>query len=109
MKIAIPIDEKNEKTVMSDRFGRASFYLIYDDTNNAIELLENHAAQARGGAGIQASQFLISQEIKTVIAPEIGPNALRVLKSSNTKIYQGSKIPAIELIEKWKKNELKEI
>ncbi|MFW9851611.1 MAG: NifB/NifX family molybdenum-iron cluster-binding protein [Candidatus Thorarchaeota archaeon] len=109
MKIAIPIIEKNETSQMSDRFGRSSYYLIYDSESSEIEIIDNPAVQARGGAGIQAVQFLISQDVKAVIAPEVGPNAFKVLRGSNTRIYKGIKTSAKELIEKWKNNELDEI
>ena len=74
-----------------------------------IEIVDNPAVQARGGAGIQAVQFLVSQNVNAVIAPEIGPNAFKVLRGSSTKIYKGFKTSAKELIEKWKNNELEEI
>ena len=107
MKIAIPISEKNEAAVMARRFGRATYYLIYDDQNDESLIVENPAVNARGGAGIQAVEFLISKEVKAVIVPEIGPNADRVLRSANMDIFQGLDLTSKELIEKWKNNELR--
>ncbi len=109
MKIAIPISEKSEMSQMARRFGRSIYYLIYDNESTEIEIVENPAVQARGGAGIQAVEFLVSKGVNVVITPEVGPNAYRSLRSSNTKIYEGLQIPAKDLIEKWKRNELREI
>jgi predicted Fe-Mo cluster-binding NifX family protein len=109
MKIAIPVVEKSETSQMSDRFGRSSYYLIYDSETSEINIIDNPAVQARGGAGIQAVQFLVSLDVKAVIAPEVGPNAFKVLRGSDTKIYSGLKTSAKELIEKWKNNELEEM
>jgi len=109
MKIAIPLTEKSETGQMSDRFGRSTYYLIYDSETSEIEIIDNPAVQARGGAGIQAVQFLVSLGVNAVIAPEVGPNAFKVLRGSNTKIYKGIKTSAKELIEKWEKNELEEV
>ena len=47
MKIAIPISEKNEAAVMARRFGRATYYLIYDDQNDESLIVENPAVNAR--------------------------------------------------------------
>lgn len=109
MKIAIPISEKSETAFMARRFGRANYYLIYEDQNDEIVIVENPAVNARGGAGIQAVEFLISKGVKAVIVPEVGPNADRVLKSANMSIYHGLDLSSLELIDKWKNNELRKI
>ncbi|MHA1667800.1 MAG: NifB/NifX family molybdenum-iron cluster-binding protein [Candidatus Heimdallarchaeaceae archaeon] len=109
MILAIPIVEKKEDSLMDSRFGRCFYYLLYDNETSKIEIVENLATHARGGAGIQAVEFLVSKGVGAVIVPEVGPNADRVLRSSKVKIFQGTNISAKELIEKWKKNELKEI
>ena len=107
MKIVIPVSEKNELAKMAKRFGRATYYLIYDDQNDDVEIVENPAANVRGGAGIQAVEFLISKGVEAVIVPEVGPNADRILRSSNIDIFHGLDLSSKELIEKWKKNELR--
>ena len=109
MKIAVPVSEKNEAAIMAKRFGRASYYLIYNDQNDEIVFEENPAVNARGGAGIQAVEFLISKGINTVIVPEVGPNAERVLRTADIDIFQGLDLSSKELFEKWKNNELKKI
>ena len=109
MKIAVPISERNEVARMARRFGRSYYYLIYDDQNDDIVIIENPAVNARGGAGIQAVEFLISKGVNAVIVPEVGPNATRVLRSANMDIFQGLDLTSKELIEKWKKKELRRI
>ena len=109
MKIALPISEKNEAAIMARRFGRATYYLIRDDQNDDVVIVENPAVNARGGAGIQAVEFLISKGVNVVIVPELGPNAERVLRSANIDIFQGLDLSSKELFEKWKNNELKKI
>ena len=109
MKIAVPVSEKSEVALMARRFGRAPYYLIYDNQNDDIVIVENPAVNARGGAGIQAVEFLISKEVSTVIVPEVGPNAYRVLRSANIDIFHGLDLSSKELIEKWKNNELRKI
>lgn len=106
MKIAIPVLEKSKDATMDSRFGRSNFYAIYDSDDSTFEFVTNPAFQARGGAGIQAVQFLADKNIQAVIVPHVGPNADRGLKSSNIEIFKGESISASELIEKWKKNQL---
>jgi predicted Fe-Mo cluster-binding NifX family protein len=109
MKIAIATTEKNEQSVIAERFGRSMYYAVYDTENEQFEFLDNPARDARGGAGVQASEFLVSKGIQSVIALEIGPKADRVLRNSQITLLQGKRVPIKDLIEKWKKNELIEI
>ena len=55
MKIAIPLDEN--KTDVCMVLARTPFFLFWEDGEQTIA--ENPAAQAQGGAGIQAAQFLV--------------------------------------------------
>ena len=109
MKIGIPIDERSEDASMASRFGRALYYLIYNFDTKEYEYHENPSAMARGGAGVKASEFLVSQGVKAVIAPRVGPNAEQVLRASNIIIYEGQVEPWKNLIEKLEKNELKKV
>ena len=109
MKIALPVTSNEENCVLDNRFGRGSFYFIFDNSNDSFEIVDNPARQARGGAGIQAVEYLISKGVGSVIVPEMGPNAERVLRSANISVFQGENLPAKELIDKWKNKSLKEI
>ena len=79
------------------------------NTNDSFEIIEHPDKQERGGAGIQAVEYLIKKGVGSVIVPEMGPNAERVLRSANISVFQGEFLPARELIEKWKNKSLKEI
>lgn len=109
MKIALPVTSKDENCILDNRFGRGSFYYIFDTENDSFEIVDNPAKQARGGAGIQAVEYLISKGVKSVIIPEMGPNAERILRSANISVFQGENLPAKELVVKWKNKLLKEI
>ena len=40
-----------------------------------VEILDNPAAQAEGGAGLQAAQFLVDQQAEALITVRCGQNA----------------------------------
>ena len=109
MKIAIPVEAKDENAKMYERFGRSVYYAIYDDDDDSYEFVTNPASDAWGGAGVQAVQFLISKDITAVVAPYLGPNADNALRRSNVVVYQGEAISVKELVEKWKNNQLNKI
>ena len=109
MKIAIPVLTNDENAVMYDRFGRSAKFAIYDTDEEVFKFIENPATDARGGAGIQAVQFLATHNIDAVIAPQLGPNADNALKNANIEIYIGKPLPVKELVELLKKDSLEKI
>ncbi|MHA1419477.1 MAG: NifB/NifX family molybdenum-iron cluster-binding protein [Candidatus Heimdallarchaeaceae archaeon] len=109
MKLAIPVKIKDENSRMYERFGRSIYYAIYDKDTDNYEFVTNPASDARGGAGVQAVQFLVSKDVKAVVAPQLGPNADNALRRANVEVFQGEAISVKELVEKWKNNQLQKI
>ncbi|MHA1263349.1 MAG: NifB/NifX family molybdenum-iron cluster-binding protein, partial [Candidatus Freyarchaeota archaeon] len=83
VKIAVSSQTPNGLEAITDmRFGRCPFYTIVEVDGNDIrnvEVVENPAVSAFGGAGIQAAQFIANQGVKVVIAGNYGPNAYNAL------------------------------
>ncbi|MFA6866170.1 MAG: NifB/NifX family molybdenum-iron cluster-binding protein [Clostridia bacterium] len=88
MKIAIPVNEKNENTAVCPSFGRTYFFMIHDTENGQTSFYDNAANTTAGGAGIKASQSLVNQGVDTVITPRMGNNALDVLNAANIKLLK---------------------
>lgn len=106
MKIAIPLDE-NEKDVCVS-FGRAPLYLFCED--GKTEILPNPAADAEGGAGIKAAQFLVDQAATALITIRCGQNAANVFQAAGMKIYEAKKgCTAAENLEALANNQLEEL
>lgn len=90
--IAIPTNGKgglNED--LSTHFGRCSSFTFVTIENNEIKSVKtvpNHASEAMGGAGIQASQIVGMNNANVVIVANLGPNATRALSSLNLKIIK---------------------
>jgi len=108
MRVAISSNGTSLDSNVDPRFGRCPYYIIYDTETDSSEHIENESRQAMGGAGIQASQFLVNKKVEAVIAGNIGPNAYRVLSAAPIKIYSGVTGTVKDVIEKLKKDELKE-
>lgn len=89
MKIAIPVDDTKKDVCVS--FGRAPYFLFKDVQSGAEELLENPAAEAQGGAGLKAAQFLVDNEADVLITIRCGENAAEVLQAAEMTIYEADK------------------
>ncbi|UCG01899.1 MAG: NifB/NifX family molybdenum-iron cluster-binding protein [Candidatus Heimdallarchaeota archaeon] len=90
MKIGIPSNGKELSQAFASVFGRCSYFVIVDsESQEIITVLPNKAQNAAGGAGIQAAQSLVNQEVDLVIAPRIGPNAWNVLQAAGIDMFMG--------------------
>jgi len=100
MKIAITSTGKDLDAQVDPRFGRCQFFLIVDTDTMEYEALENEQAEARGGAGIQAGQFMAERGVKAVLTGNCGPNAFQALSAADIEIFTGVSGVTKEAIER---------
>jgi len=84
MRIAIPLDENKQDVCVV--LARAPYFLFREGEKETI--VENPAARAQGGAGIQAAQFLVDNDINVLITVRCGQNAADVFTAADIKIYK---------------------
>ncbi|MFX1286354.1 MAG: NifB/NifX family molybdenum-iron cluster-binding protein [Promethearchaeota archaeon] len=90
MKIGIPSNGNDLSQAFATVFGRCSHFVVVDSSEQKIiTTYPNEARNAAGGAGIQAAQSLINQQVEVIIAPRMGPNAWNVLQGAGIKIFTG--------------------
>lgn len=109
MKIEITATGKDLKSQMDPRFGRCAYFILVDPDTEEFEAVDNPGVSAGGGAGIQAAQAIIKQGAEAVITGHCGPNAFDVLAAGGIKIFQASGMSVREVLDLYKKGELKEI
>ena len=88
MKIAVMLDEDRKNLCIT--FARAPYVLV--EENGAEKILENPAAEAQNGAGLQAAQFVADQGVSALITVRCGENAGEVFQAAGIEVYkaQGS-------------------
>lgn len=106
MKIAIPVNEKNDNPHISNIFGRSKYFLIHNTDENLTTFIENEGIDAQGGAGIKAAQNIIDIKVNVLIANQLGENAIEVLNNSNILLFKPKNEFALENISKLLNNEL---
>ena len=109
MKVCITSTGNTPESTMDPRFGRAAWFIIIDTDTMEIEPVENSAAISGGGVGIASGQLMIDGGVEAVITGNVGPNAERVLKAANIRLYKGSAVSVKENFEAFKKGLLEEI
>ncbi len=111
MKIAISSNSQDEQGQVSEFFGRAPYFLIFeveDKQIKNIEILENEVREQSSGVGISASQLLAEKDVKAIISGNIGPRALDVLKQFQIQAYIGQGIVK-DVLQNFIEDKLKKI
>lgn len=102
MKIAIPLDE--DRLSVCPVLARAPYFLFSTHGEESIE--ENPAAQAQGGAGMQAAQFLVDRDVDILITPRCGENAAEVFKAAGIEIFKSTNKVAADDLAAYKEGKL---
>ena len=108
MKIYVSAVANSLDAKVDPRFGRCPYFLVVDSETMQFEAVPNMASGAMGGAGIQAAQTIAGKGVKVLITGSIGPNAFQALSATGIKIMTGASGTVREVVEKYKKGELKE-
>lgn len=106
MKIAIPADKKDINSKVSQSFGRAPFFVIYDTETDQADFLDNTAASLQGGAGIRAAQMIADAKVSALLTPHCGQNAADVLQGANIQIYKTTDLNIAENVNAFKEGKL---
>ncbi|MGQ9569677.1 MAG: NifB/NifX family molybdenum-iron cluster-binding protein [Thermodesulfovibrionales bacterium] len=107
MKICITSQGDSIDAQVDARFGRCRYFLIVDADTLKYESIKNPNTDAMGGAGIQSAQIMANRQVKAVITGNIGPNAFQTLQAAGIEIFTGASGNVKEVIERFKKGELK--
>lgn len=109
MKIALTCIGKEMNDNLDLRFGRCSYFLIFDSSKGVSHTLENKGQSSDGGAGIAAAQQIIDEDVEIVITGSLGPYAYNLMLSSGIKVYASKELPCSQALELFSKGELEEI
>ena len=90
MKIAITSEGNTLNAQIDSRFGRCSYFAIYDTETKQTEFLENPAKEASGGAGPAAVQFVAKQGVRKIVAGEFGGKTVPLFQSLNIEMINES-------------------
>jgi predicted Fe-Mo cluster-binding NifX family protein len=106
LKIAVSARENNLDALVDPRFGRCRYFILADPETMSFETCPNPGADAAGGAGIKAAQFVVSKKADAVIAGEVGPHALQALEAGRVKVYTVSSGTVREVLDNYKNGKL---
>lgn len=98
MKIAVTSTGNTMDAGIDPRFGRCSYFVVYDTESKVSEFIQNPNKDANEGAGPASVQLLASRKVGKVVSGEFGMkikpllDSLKIqmitIKETDTKISQ---------------------
>ena len=86
MKIAVMSSGKSIESLVSDRFARSPYIIIYKSDSNNYVAIENTGSQSKESAGPQTAELIIKTGIDILLTKEIGVKAYSVLAREHINI-----------------------
>jgi predicted Fe-Mo cluster-binding NifX family protein len=62
------------------RFGRTSWFCVYNSANKSVQFIENEYRNSHGGAGTKAAETIAELNAERVISGDFGPKAKSLLE-----------------------------
>ena len=81
MKVAITSTGNTLESKLDQRFGRCSYFVIYDTETKSIEFIPNPNKDAPNGAGPASVQIVASRNVGKIISGEFGIKIKSLLDS----------------------------
>ena len=87
MKVCITAKGPEPTSPAEERFGRAPYFMVFDQETGTWKNIKNPHADAAGGVGPRAAQILVEEGASALITGNVGGNALNALKAAKIAIY----------------------
>ncbi len=89
MKICVSAMSGSMEAKVSERFGRAPYFVIVESDNMSFTPVLNAAENMQGGAGPEAVRQAAAGGAQVVLTGELGPNAKTALEAAGIKGVTG--------------------
>ena len=80
MKMAVTATDNQLESAFDLRFGRSSWFCVFDTETDGVVFIENDNKNANGGAGTKAAEKIAELGVKKVISGDFGPKAKALLE-----------------------------
>lgn len=89
MKIAVSAMGASLDSQVSEKFGRAPYFVIVDTDTMKLTPLLNSAESMQGGAGPEAVRQVSAHGVSAVLTGQLGPNAQNALAAAKITAVTG--------------------
>jgi len=97
-RIAIAAVGDSASSEISERAGRAPYYLVFDGNGEFIKSIKNPSQKRGRGASSGVVDLLVKESVKTVVAGNFGNKMKKLLNTNEIEFHQHTGI-AIEVVD----------
>jgi predicted Fe-Mo cluster-binding NifX family protein len=110
MKIAVSAEQAKPQSPIDPRFGRAKYFMIYDDEKECWEEIDNiQNLEAAQGAGIQSAANVVNAGCTALISGHCGPKAFSALNKAGVAVYTVTEGSVQNAVDAFKLGKLKKL
>jgi len=109
MNICVTASGEGLDSEVDPRFGRCSYFVIYDPEIRNVKSISNAAAFTSGGTGIKAAEIVANAGIDVLLTGTMGPNAFSIFSELGIDVQVGIKGTVREAIRQYEAGELQSI
>jgi len=109
MKIVLTSTGPDLDSPPTGTFGRCPWFLFIDTESDEVTALRNPAADASGGAGVQAAQEVVDRGARAVLTGRVGPHAMDVISGAGIPVHDIGSADSRTALDSFKAGELPEI
>ncbi|HKJ43669.1 MAG TPA: NifB/NifX family molybdenum-iron cluster-binding protein [Sunxiuqinia sp.] len=100
MKVAITSTGNKLSSILDNRFGRCSYFAIYDMDTNRTKFIKNPNTKAQTAAGEAAAHLVASQGVTQLVSGQLGIKVKPLLKGLKiqTILFSGPEMTIDEIL-----------
>lgn len=106
MNICVTASGEGLDSEVDPRFGRCSYFVIYDPETRNVESISNEAAVTSCGTGIKATEIVANAGVDVLLTGTVGPNAFSIFSELGIDVQIGIKGTVREAIRQYEAGEL---
>ena len=86
MKVAITSTGAGQESLLDSRFGRCSYFVIYDTISHSTEYIPNPYKENVEGAGLASVSLITKRSVEKVISGEFGTKVKSLFDSHKIQL-----------------------
>lgn len=105
-KVAVASSGPDMNSRISEFFGRAPYYVVYDLKRKVFWTVENPYVNEKHAVGLRAGAMLKAKGVGAVIGNNIGPEPVKKFNDFGIRVYIGASGTVAESIKQYRTNQL---
>ena len=106
MRICLPvIEDRGMDSRISEHFGKTPLFAFYDDETQKLEIIKINGKH--GGGRLTPAEIILAAGVDLLLCANLGSKAVQVLSNHGVDVLTGARGPIAEVLESFKKGELK--